>query len=45
MHFLTDNIWHPRDNHEVICHGLNIVDLELSKPLIQVAVKDVHEVN
>ena len=41
----TNFVWHPRDHHEVISHGVDIIHLELPEPFIQISIKEIHEVN
>ena len=38
-------VWHPRDDHELVGHGVHVVHLELADPGVQGRVEQVHELN
>ena len=42
---ITYFIGHPRNNHDFLSHGVNIVDIEFSNSGVQWSAKQVHEVN
>ena len=42
---LTYILRHSRDNHEIIRHGENIVDIELGKPGVKIGVKQIHKLD